>query len=887
MEGITVIHNQSMPSIKNHQQTTDSLRRGPPKLKPLNLPAWVRFPNPTAQLKVLRDPRNMLKFDDEYMSPTQGNSDAYTRFLVKQVRKHESCDCLDTWGGSRILSVADLKRQDAHRFFESLQESAWTFMGGVRISEEMAKMSEREALRRQWGQKADICLSMVLKADELDLDLEKWRSISKELREATRKREEAALELARAEAQNGLFVQFENETESEPEGAATPFSNSLDISGESDTDTDSDSNDDFEEDEEDEEETSPEPKEPAEFNNYPDVIDDSNSDSSSDYDSEDEDDFSHFYNYREEGESSTTVDITEFPASPKPTSENGIQLASPPSEPEIDQPEHTWTLKEYEAYLKWAIVNYDATKERHALRAARLKFLAVVRPKQQYQLQEHPCKLTVIPNRKLRSRVPEPEHQPLPTIRLITPRGIQLKIEPQLSPLPDGFDEYVRERDAAQEDMQYERDAYFAGEPSAVWEKRIEKENRLEGMKKFHAFMERENIPYPNFSQLEKLESLKRPAMEPVLDIIAETPEEEAATRVEYARVLLELAQQRLDKALNKKEKFREVLIPATIKIRAEINKEIEAQTEKWWEEEGRWGVLKERRRTQDEVDAMTGEWLKYLLINMLAVNEYRVDPNDNLTFIAKTGEIVTFAGGLREKKTWAYPLSLLPTAIQFAKQYYLLPPEAFEKHDAFPEVRFLCAEAGLQNMRKGSDWYHGLRDAAKRARKEEDKVCEEAWGFVSEAFGYMHDSFPQLPCEEWEVPTKENRNIVVGERCERIKAKWDLMRREWEDGEMEKEMEEADTEMVDIELEGATMQAELADATKRTTDHQPREESPKRTRANHSVESIFGPKKEIQKTETTILMDSWDGKEVTEESDEHKAWKRGTEVARGACQTS
>jgi hypothetical protein len=30
----------------------------------------------------------------------------------------------------------------------------------------------------------------------------------------------------------------------------------------------------------------------------------------------------------------------------------------------------------------------------------------------------------------------------------------------------------------------------------------------------------------------------------------------------------------------------------------------------------------------------MTGEWLKYLLINMLGNDEYCVDPNDNLTFI-------------------------------------------------------------------------------------------------------------------------------------------------------------------------------------------------------------------------------------------------------------
>jgi hypothetical protein len=204
-----------------------------------------------------------------------------------------------------------------------------------------------------------------------------------------------------------------------------------------------------------------------------------------------------------------------------------------------------------------------------------------------------------------------------------------------------------------------------------------------------------------------------------------------------------------------------------------------------------------------------------------------------------------------------------------------------FEKHNAFLEVRFLCAEAGLQNMRKGSDWYQGLRDASKRAQKEKCKVYEEAWGLISEAFGYMHDSFPQLPCEEWEVPKEEMRDMVGDERCERIKAKWEARRREWEGGEME----EADTDIVDIELEDTTTQTELADATKRKTGHESREESPKCTKTSHSSASIFGPKKEIQKKETTIVMDSWDGKEITEESDEHKAWKRGTEVARGAHQ--
>jgi len=733
-----------------------------------------------------------------------------------------------------------------------------------RMSTDRAKLKTKEDLMKEWGKEADRRLEMVLKCE--GLDLEKWKSIQQELRKATSDCEVAQMELTRAEeAQDELLVQFEDdETVS---GSSTPLTNYEDIIDGTDSDSDTDSND--------------------------------------DYSSDDEDDFSHFYNYSGEGESTTTIDQHEFQSSPKPAR---LRPATPELDSDddeiIDRLERTWTLDEYEAYLKRAVENYDETRERYALKEAREKFLNIVRPRKQGQLARHPCILTVIPNRPTRPSVPDPEHLPIPTIRLTTPAGTQLTVEPQLSPLPNNFDEYVQERDAAQDDMQYYREEYFSGEPSTDFEKRLEKENRIESMKQFHSFMERENISYPNFSEMEKIgkdEDTRRPPMTVILDTITEDPEEEAATLIEDAKQRVELCQQRLDKALKKEKEFKDILIPATIQIREEIKKEMEVQAEKQWQNHDRYGYFKKAPRAPKTNDNDTAYEIKSLLVKMLIGNEYRVDPTDSLRFISTTGETVSFEGRLREQPTWAYPISLLPTAINYAQQYKLLTPAHLEKDDTYEVVRLISKEAGpLKNLRRVSKWYADLKAAAKLALRNKENAYTTAWNLVMAKLEQMHEVFPALPCEESQVPkekedavrdlcataeemlrsleaskseekakgTKRRRPIKTEPNLQQKKQKLSQASEGIDNGEDMDIVQDATTqvELPDQQMEGAMEQEE-------------RQETPKRTRKHRSFREIFGSKKEPKRR---TPWPAWMLR-MARRAKNIKIWKMRTKVNRGS----
>jgi hypothetical protein len=696
MDSITIKQDQAMPGDKQ-SLTTSKSPRGLPRLRKIEVPDWKQIPHPTAHLEVLRNPTHEDRLCDAYLSPGMNISETYVRFLKKTFFDHKArCTCANT---------------KMHRFVTNVGESSKAFIERRLETRLAEKRRKRRHAMKDISKTADDMLEEELKTR--DLSKHKWKEIMKELEAATWEHAQAKTGFAATadeecrktlglpeDKKADLEAESSNSDVHEPTGTPTGTKTIQQIRGSVDY--------------------------------YAPVFDDS-----SDEEDEDEDDFNNFYDYTGENATSNLVnslptpppsdgrltpvcevqEIEMDPTATPPPSDGRLIPACEVTEIEVDRPATPpsverivtvpWKLSEFETYFK-SILERNAEmqmgQEIQGLLRARFHFLAAVEPRKQNQLRQYPCSLTVIRanSKKLKDPVAAYESA-IPIIRVTTPAGMHLEVDVEEHELRRDFDRYKRDRDQAQEPMQYKRECYFSGEPSIDFERRDEKENRLKCMQRFDKFMQEHKLPYPNLAHKMKSPRIHLAKASESLETIEEEPSTTNTTSQNFdvAFQKLQNAQARLATARRCEKEFKDVLIPAVKNVRAVITIQLEKKVKEDMELE-RFGWHEHPPMGENHVQPLTAGYLRFTFMQNIREEQQHPDPKDPLRLVSPSSQSeVRFVGHLKESKISREIITRLPNANDLAWDSGRLKPEMFEKPDIWKSVRKRSASERIKNMKR------------------------------------------------------------------------------------------------------------------------------------------------------------------------------------------
>lgn len=610
--------------VAGESQPAPKSPKSAPKLNNLKTAAWKHV-NPTAHLAVLKKPGHKDLLSDAYLVPSNNSSDFYITLLQKKLESHDKrCDYgledPSPLGSLYADEICILEKPKERAFLEDLQRNAYFRMELSAKEYTRKKMEKRMEAIEPERKRSDKLIGEEMEKDGLSVN--DWDDSRNQLEDAKVKLDDAKERLAKRQSKEAIESDKTNKTNPGTESVPAPQKQAVQY--------------------------------------YKATYDDD-----SDEEDEDEDDFSNFYDY---GRTSTTNGPPTTPAeeqAPACAVPETVQ-ASPPTGTNIQIP---YSFAEFEAYLEFVLDGTEFRKERPGLTYAREEFLDAVAPKQEYKMRSHPCILTPLLFNFKRKEYVDPApifRSSIPRIRLITPAGRHCLVDvPDHGEIRPNFDDYLRNRDAAQLNMKRAREFWFYENREAAidFENRVMKEDILKGSQQFDKFVEEHQIPYPDLTQTThtkrtlpkttKLAAIPEdiPQTLPKVTKPATIPKEIPRKQSIAIRICLQRlrnCERKLARATEAHEKVKDVLFHKTKIIRQGISMAVERKIESLMEAE-KYGYLRRPPAKNGEVTYKTERNLRLNLFKVIhQKGRIRPDHANTMRLVSRSGkEKVRFVGRL------------------------------------------------------------------------------------------------------------------------------------------------------------------------------------------------------------------------------------------------